>query len=207
MNKIKKIKSASLKKIERKLDIIKKMFENIPVYKGKNQYPYTFLPLTDYKPAMKPEFIEMMADLLVYFGKFEKASIIVSEGDRGGGPLTHAVSMRTGLPYTLANWYPNPTEGTFSVKTSIGYSGDGVISLNGIQKGDRAIIVDDLLSSGGTVVGLIKCIKHAGGRIIEADFVGEKANIGGRQKLNKLFHIPVKSLVKFTTEGKFTKLL
>ncbi|OGD88668.1 hypothetical protein A2Z54_00345, partial [Candidatus Curtissbacteria bacterium RIFCSPHIGHO2_02_39_8] len=180
MNKIKTIKSLTKKEIDSKLARIKKTFIGIPVFKGKNGYPYSLFPLTDFKPAMKPQLIEDMADLLVYYGDFENANIIVSEADRGGGPLTHAVSMRTNLPYTLANWYPTEVEGSISVKASIGFSGDGVINLNGVEKGQKAILVDDIISSGGTAIALIECIQKAGAHVVEALFVGEKVNLNGR---------------------------
>jgi len=204
-SKIKLIKSLTKKEIEKKIDRIKKTFIGIPIIKGKNGYPYSLFSLTDFRPAMKPQLIEDMADILVYYGDFANADIIVSEADRGGGPLTHAVSVRTNLPYTLANWYPTGVEGSISVKASTGFSGEGVINLNGVEKGQKAILVDDIISSGGTAIALIECIQKAGARVIEALFVGEKANLNGRKKLLKKFGIPVKTLVKFVAIAAFTE--
>ncbi|MDD3647380.1 MAG: phosphoribosyltransferase family protein [Candidatus Dojkabacteria bacterium] len=180
-----------------KLTRIKKSFLNIPVVPGSNGYPYVLLSLTDSVPPMDPDLIEDMADLLVLEGDFSNVDIIVSEADRGGGPLTHAVALRTGTPYVLANWYPNGIRGETKVKTSIGFSGEGHIYLNSLKKGQKAIVIDDLLSSGGTVDAIISALKGTGVLVKETLFVGEKLGIGGRERILKNHKIQIKSLVQF----------
>jgi adenine phosphoribosyltransferase len=128
-------------------------------------------------------------------------NLIVSEADRGGGPLTQSIALKTGIPYTLANWYPTSAPEAQFVGASVGFSGQGSISVYGIEAGKKVILVDDLLSSGGTSEGLIKAILEAGATIDEALFVGEKVNKNGRQLLAKEFpNIKVTSLVRFISE-------
>ena len=204
MNWIEEIKSMPESEVSRKLAAIKETFVGIPILKGKNDYPYSLFSLTDYSPAMKPSLIEDMADLLVYHGNFKNADIIVSEADRGGGPLAHAVALRTNLPYTLANWYPKETVGEVRVEASIGFSGDGYIYLNGILEKQRAILVDDLLSTGGTAVALLQAIEKANAIPLEALFVAEKVGMRGRSAMEEACNIPIKTLVKFKAEGQRT---
>lgn len=147
MNQIKKIKSLSKEDLQRKLRRVKKSFINIPVVTGKNQYPYSFFSLTDFNPPMDPKLMEDMADLLIYFGNFTNIDLIVSEADRGGGPLTQMVALKTDIPYTLANWYPVHAKGAISIKADVGFSGHGVISVFGIKKNQNIILVDDIISS------------------------------------------------------------
>ena len=191
--------------IQEKLERIKKTFIGKPIYFDKTGYPYSLFTLTDFDPPMEPTLIEDMADLLVHYGDFENVDLIVSEADRGGGPLTHAVSMRTNIPYTLANWYPSGGPGELQVAASVGFSGNGSIFLNGIKKGQRTILVDDLLSSGGTALALIETILKGGAAVKQALFVGEKVLMRGRQKLEKNYSIPIISLVKFKAERGLTK--
>lgn len=193
--------SASHWTTSRKLIRIRSVFVGVPVVRGKDGYPYSFFSLTDSTPPIRPSLIEDMADLLVYHGSFRKADLIVSEADRGGGPLTQAVAVRTGLPYTLANWYPEEIQGQIAAKASVGFSGTGFIYLNGITPGQKVILVDDLLSSGGTALALIEAVEQAGAQVIEALFVGEKWDIGGRERIAQKYNIPIKTLVQFTANG------
>lgn len=204
MNRIKEIKSMSDSDLAAKRERIRQTFVGIKISEGKGGYPYSLFSLTDFSPAMKPDLVEDMADLLVYDGDFENAQIIVSEADRGGGPLAHAVAVRTGLPYTLANWYPNETKGEIDVEASIGFSGEGHIYLNGILEQQRAILVDDLLSTGGTAVALLKAIQKAKAIPLQALFVAEKVGLGGKAKIEKQCNVPVVTLVKFKAEGQKT---
>lgn len=193
------------KVIERKLNRIKKTFIDKPVHFDKKGYPYSLFTLTDYYPPMEPSLIEDMADLLVHYGDFNNVDLIVSEADRGGGPLAHAVSMRTNIPYTLANWYPSGGPGELHVAASVGFSGCGSIFLNGIKKGQTTILIDDLLSSGGTALALIKAIFKGKAAVKQALFVGEKVLMLGRKKLEKKYPIPIISLVRFKAEDGYTK--
>lgn len=181
---------------ETKLHRVKKIFLNMPVIKGNNGYPYVLFSLTDFVPPMDPNLVEDMADLIINSGNFENVDIIISEADRGGGPLAHAIARKVKLPYVLANWYSNGLKGQIKVKTKIGFSGDGYIYINGLTKGQRAVIVDDLLSTGGTSDAIIKALKQKGIKVVGALFVGEKIGVGGRQLIER-HNVPITSLVKF----------
>lgn len=192
--------------IFRKLLGIRNVFVGIPIVRGKDGYPYSFFSLTDFVPPICPQLIEDMADLIVYHGNFKEADLIVSEADRGGGPLTHAVAVRTNLPYTLANWYPKELQGEIAVKASVGFSGSGFIYLNGVTEGQKVILVDDLLSTGGTALALIEAVEQVGAQVVEALFIGEKLGLGGREKIIQKYDIPIKTLVRFTANGDKTRL-
>lgn len=66
-----------------------------------------------------------------------------------------------------------------------------------IKKGDRVVIVDDLLATGGTVQAVTRLIERLGGVVIEAAFVVELPPLGGRARLDP---IPVHSLVEFMVD-------
>ena len=52
-----------------------------------------------------------------------------------------------------------------------------------IEKGQRVLIVDDLLATGGTAAAVTKLVKKLGGRIAGLAFLGELDFLPGRQKL------------------------
>lgn len=196
-----RIKSISPEVVLAKTQRVRESFIGIPIHRGLKDYPYSLFALTD--GPINPTLVEDMADLLIYHGNFEGVDLLVSEGDRGGGPLAQAVAFKTGIPFTLANWHAVPPDapGIVTIRTSAGFSGQGDIVINGIQPGQRIILVDDLLSSGGTSEALIKAIREAGATIEQALFVGEKVNLYGRDKIAQEFpNIRVTSLVRFISE-------
>lgn len=198
---IKQIKRLSPEEIFKKTQRVRETFIGIPIFEGLDGYPYSNFTLTDFSPPMDATLVENMADLLIFYGNWDKITKIVSEADRGGGALTQALALKTGIPYTLANWYPVPAEGSRFVAASVGFSGQGNIAINGIERGDNIVLVDDLLSSGGTAEALIETIREAGAHIEQALFVGEKVNIGGRERIQKKFpDIKITSLVRFISK-------
>lgn len=71
------------------------------------------------------------------------------------------------------------------------------IHADALRAGDRVIIVDDLLATGGTVKAIAGLVRGLGAEIIEAAFVVELPPLKGRQKLEG---IPVHTLVEFMVE-------
>ncbi|MBF0450380.1 MAG: adenine phosphoribosyltransferase [Candidatus Magnetomorum sp.] len=66
-----------------------------------------------------------------------------------------------------------------------------------IAKGEKVIIVDDLIATGGTVAAAVQLVEQLGGEIVECAFVIELPDLHGRQKISKY---PVFSLVAFEGE-------
>lgn len=62
-----------------------------------------------------------------------------------------------------------------------------------IVKGDKVLIVDDLIATGGTIGAIIKLIERLGGEIVEVVSLVELGFLNGRDKINK----PVHSILTF----------
>ena len=124
---------------------------------------------------------------------------MVGEEDKGG-VLLAAVSMLSGLPFGIARWYPSGLEGQVQVNFDCEYT-SGSIYLNGVEKGDKVYIVDDLVSTGGTLIGLVEAIRHAGAEVLGIVCVAEKVNYGGAERVRQATGIPVKSLVQIDISG------
>lgn len=54
-----------------------------------------------------------------------------------------------------------------------------------IKKGERILIVDDLIATGGTAEAAVKLVRHSGGEIVGATFVIDLPDLGGRGLLEK----------------------
>lgn len=223
-NEIAQIKCLSPKLIEQKRDKINSSFIGIPIelikFRDGRIYPYSPFMATADVP-FKASFFEDAADLVINSDpeSFEKADVILSEADRGGGPFAEEIGRKTGLDIALANWHkeiPEDDKDTIIIKTDVGYSGEGYIVVRGIKKGQRVIIVDDLLSTGGTAEALIKAVEGVGATVIRAFFIGEKVSQNGRYRLAHSFpDLQVTTLTrfnahpgnKFTTDAAFDELI
>lgn len=73
---------------------------------------------------------------------------------------------------------------TVKVDYGIEY-GEGCLEVHtdAIIKGDRILVVDDVLATGGTAEAMVKLVKELGGDIEELAFVIELENLEGRKKL------------------------
>ena len=60
--------------------------------------------------------------------------------------------------------------------------------VDAISKGDRVLLVDDLLATGGTAEAALTLIEKMGGKVHECCFVIDLPDIGGRKRLEKLKH-------------------
>lgn len=55
-----------------------------------------------------------------------------------------------------------------------------------IQPGEKILVVDDLLATGGTAEAGIKLIERLGGEVVSAAFVIDLPDLGGRERLEKM---------------------
>jgi adenine phosphoribosyltransferase len=65
-----------------------------------------------------------------------------------------------------------------------------------VEKGDRVILVDDLIATGGTAEGAVKLLRQLGAQVLAACFIIDLPDLGGADKLRKL-EVPVRTLIKF----------
>ena len=66
--------------------------------------------------------------------------------------------------------------------------GEAVMEIHddAIQPGEKVLLVDDLLATGGTAEAGIKLIERLGGEIVGCSFIVDLPELGGRKKLEEL---------------------
>jgi len=76
--------------------------------------------------------------------------------------------------------------------------GNAVVEIHkdAITQGQKVLIVDDLIATGGTCVAAINLVKKLGGKIVECTFVVDLPDLNGKEKIEKL-GFKVFSLVEF----------
>ena len=81
---------------------------------------------------------------------------------------------------------------------SLEYGTDAVeLHADAVSKGEKVLIVDDLLATGGTMAAVATLVRQLGAEIVEVAFVVELPPLEGRQKLAGL---PIHALVEFMVE-------
>ncbi len=63
--------------------------------------------------------------------------------------------------------------------------GENILEIHkdAIKDGERIMVIDDLLATGGTTLAVFKLIEKLGGEVVGADFIIELASLNGREKL------------------------
>ena len=74
--------------------------------------------------------------------------------------------------------------------------GEAVIEMHidGVAKGEKVVLIDDLLATGGTAAAAAQLIGKMGGELVEAQFLIELEFLNGRDKLRSY---PVRSFLKY----------
>ena len=140
-----------------------------------------------------PEAMKASIDDLAAHIKGKKIDKIVAPESRGfiiGAPLAYLC----GAGFVPARKPGKLPAETVSQSYTLEY-GEAVIEIHkdAISRGDRVIIADDLLATGGTTRAIISLVEKLGGRVEECLFIVELDFLKGRD----LFNYPVHSLVRF----------
>lgn len=70
---------------------------------------------------------------------------------------------------------------------------------DGVKPGEKVILIDDLIATGGTAEAAVKLLGQIGADIVAACFVIDLPDLGGRRKLEAL-GVPVRTLIAFEGE-------
>ena len=123
-----------------------------------------------------------------------KVDVIVGVDARGfifGAALAYSM----GLPFTLARKRGKLPAETVREQFDLEYGTDTIeIHVDALKPGQRAVVVDDLLATGGTVVAVANLVRRLNAEVVEAAFVVELPVLKGREKLKGT---PVHCLVEF----------
>lgn len=168
---------------------------------GKN---FIINELTEQIPATTPELLKHTAERIIKLTNFTNIDKIVGEEEKGG-ILVAAVSILTNIPFGLARWYPSDLPGQIMVNFSCEYT-EGNIYLNGVNKGDRVIIIDDVISTGGTMIALINAIRQAGAEIIDIIVAVDKEEYGGIKRIKEATGLETKSVISVYVTDKKSKV-
>lgn len=172
------------------LENIKKSLLEAPVVK-KGDYDYFVHPLTDGIPLVEAEVMEEVADAIAKIADLDVDKIVCVEAM--GIHIATAVSLKTGLPFVVVRKRQYGLEGEVDVQQVTGYS-KGQLYINGLKKGERVLLVDDVVSTGGTMTTVLNALKTMGVGVVDVVAVMEKGN--GKEVVEKGTGIKIKTILK-----------
>jgi adenine phosphoribosyltransferase len=110
-----------------------------------------------------------------------------------GGAVAHQLSVGF-VPIRKKGKLPWQT---ISVEYELEYGTDEVeMHIDGLEKDDRVLLVDDLIATGGTATAAVRLIRDAGGEVMGSSFVIDLPDLGGRSRLEAL-GVSVRTLMEF----------
>ncbi len=138
-------------------------------------YEYFVHGVTDGVPTVEPEVLEAVAAGIREAVDLTDADAIVAPEAMAIHHAT-ALSLSTGIPFVVARKrrYGFPEEVTVHQETSYGES---ELHLNGVEAGDRVVLVDDVLSSGGTIRAVVAAIEAADAELLEVVTVLRRTDV------------------------------
>ena len=126
--------------------------------------------------------------------KIQKIAGIEARGFIVGAPLADRLGIGF-VPVRKAGKLPAPHIG---VSYALEYGKQGIeMHADAIERGEKVLIVDDLLATGGTASAAASMVEKLGGKVVGFTFVAELGFLGGREKLG---NNPVYSLVNYAKE-------
>jgi adenine phosphoribosyltransferase len=164
-------------------------------------YPHEGIMFRDITTLLNdPQGFELAVEGLVEHGaalaQVDHVAGIEARGFILGGALAHRLQ---------AGFIPVRKKGKLPWKTigqeyQLEYGTDSVeIHVDAVKPGEKILLTDDLIATGGTAEAAIKLIERAGGEVVACSFVIDLPELGGRARLEAMGK-PVLTLCAF--EGK-----
>ncbi|MBH5389717.1 adenine phosphoribosyltransferase [Bradyrhizobium diversitatis] len=125
--------------------------------------------------------------------KIDKVAGMEARGFIIGGAVAHQLSAGF-VPIRKKGKLPHTT---VRIAYSLEYGIDEMeMHVDAIQPGERVILVDDLIATGGTAEGAVKLLRQIGANIVAACFIIDLPELGGAAKLRAM-DLPVRTLMTF----------
>ncbi len=166
--------------------------EKIAIYKD---FPVPGISFKDINSVIRdPEAFRYVTDEFYRIAKALDINIICIPEARGyifGSPLAYKLGVGL-VPIRKPGKLPGKV---MSTDYSLEYGNNTVeVQKHAINPGDRVLIIDDLLATGGTMKAAIKLVEMLGGEVVGALFLIELTDLKGREALKDYY---VESLVEF----------
>jgi len=173
------------------LEKLTESLETCPMVK-RGEYNYFIHPVTDGVPLVEPALLRDVCSAMIKvldLNNVDKIVVVEAMGIHIGAVL----SVMTDIPMVVMRKREYKLPHEIPVHQTTGYS-KGELYLNGVYKGDRVIIIDDVVSTGGTMKALLSALEIAGATVQDVCIVIQR----GSPDIGR----PYKSLVRIEVDDR-----
>ena len=160
------------------MDRLRQSLLDAPVIE-KEGYHYFVHPVSDGVPMLEPELLREIVIGIIRKAELEDVDKIVTPAAMGIH-ISTAVSLMTDLPLVVVRKRQYGLDGEVSLAQETGYS-ENEMFINDVDGGDNVLILDDVLSTGGTLDAITDALEHIGANVRDTVVVIKK--VGGENKL------------------------
>jgi adenine/guanine phosphoribosyltransferase-like PRPP-binding protein len=178
-------------------------FDDKPLIKMKNTN-YVLNPLLDHEPETSFELMRDVVQELSKITDFSQADKIVGEEDRGGY-IAALIAYEHKKSLGMVKWNPDILKGKVGVDFRNAYT-EGKMYLYGVNPGDKVILIEDMVDSGGTIISMIKLLEKIEVDIKDIVVLAEKEEYHGIERIKKETGRDVKCILQFTCLGERSRV-
>ena len=108
-----------------------------------------------------------------------------------------AVAVELGVGFVPVRKKGKLPHETVGMPYSLEYGADEIeVHKDAVSRGERVLLVDDLVATGGTAEAAVKLLSSLGAEVVAACFIIDLPDLGGADKIRRL-GVPVRTLVSF----------
>ncbi len=178
------------------MDQLKESLLDAPIIE-KEGYHYFVHPISDGVPMLRPELLREIVIRIIRKADLDEVDKIVAP-EAMGIHISTAVSLMTDIPVVVVRKRDYGLAGEVSLSQVTGYS-ETEMYINDVFEGDRVLILDDVLSTGGTLKAITSALEDIGADIADIVCVIKKAD--GQNKMADAGYDP-KTLINVVVEDK-----
>ena len=176
------------------MDQLRQSLLDAPIIE-KGEYQYFVHPISDGVPMLDPGLLREIVIGIIRKAELREVDRIVTPAAMGIH-ISTAVSLMTDIPLTVIRKRQYGLDGEVPLFQETGYS-ESEMYINDVEEGDRVLVLDDVLSTGGTMKAILDALTHEiGADVVDVVAVIKKA---GENELDETDY-DVKTLINVTVE-------
>ena len=157
------------------VDVVDHSLESAQVMDRKG-YPYLVHPLIDGVPRVEPALLQAWLDWATQQQDLIAQATVLLAPEAMGLPLVAPLSLATGLPYLVVRKRKYDLPGEQVAYCETGY-GENCLHVNDVKPEDKVLVVDDVLSTGGTLNALLATLATTGATTVGAIVFLDKGRV------------------------------
>jgi len=161
------------------MDKLRQSLHEAPIIEKEGGYEYLVHPISNCVPMLDPGLLREVVNGIIRKADLANVDKIVTPAAMGIH-ISTAVSLMTDIPLVVIRKREYGLEGEVSLFQETGYS-ESEMYINDVDEGDRVLLLDDMLSTGGTLKAIMDALDEIGADLVDTVVVMKK--VGGENAL------------------------